>query len=288
MVGKRKWSLLKYELPSLETRDDGDGQQTLVCPACSKSSRKLDLKRCEACNYRYQHPSGLILFVEIIGVFAIVATSSVGFVFGSDIVQGNSTMLTIKAQGLENSGKKEASVKLLWDALKKKPKDATLLSTLAGIYYTREKYDKAIEVAKAMKSTNDPLMLCSYHNLMALCYAEKGKNLDLALTHGKKAVELSAAVPMIAGSIEETLGWVYYCRGEYQKALETLKAAEKKTIFVSHMGNLERQYHLGMVYIALGEFEKGHKLLRNVVNKGNPDHSFVKRAKKALALTASN
>lgn len=62
------------------------------------------------------------------------------------------------------------------------------------------------------------------NNALAYHFAESGTNLDEALAHVRKAL---AADPENAAYLD-TLGWIYYKRGETDKALENLKKAAEK------------------------------------------------------------
>ena len=282
-VIKRVSPSLNYLLPQEGSPEEGQREETPLCPACATPIERDGSQRCLSCSYRFQHPSALIYFFEFLGALIITATASVGFILGSDYVQENAYVQTIKASSLQTMGRHEEAIDLLGRALEKNPTNETVIMTLAGIHYSSEEYDAAIDRALLLKDSSEKMTRASYHNLMALCLAEKGDELDLALEHALKARELSKNVPILDGSVEETYGWVLYCRGEHEKALNALDKATKMTTIVSFMGNLERTFHLAMVHRALGNQEKSRKLLLEVVKGGNESHSFVRRAKKALA-----
>ena len=59
-------------------------------------------------------------------------------------------------------------------------------------------------------------------NQLAWVYAEQGDHLDEALAFAQKAASLSASPGVV-----DTLGWVFYKRGEYAQAVEQFEQALK-------------------------------------------------------------
>lgn len=75
-------------------------------------------------------------------------------------------------------------------------------------------------------------------NYLAYMWAEKGLRLDEALRWSRKSLELEPENP----AYRDTLGWIYFMKGDYESALKELQKAanlmpEDPTI-VSHMGDL--------------------------------------------------
>ena len=56
-------------------------------------------------------------------------------------------------------------------------------------------------------------------------------------------------------SVQDTLGWVYYRRGNYAAAVEHLKLA------VANGPTASRQYHLAICYIKAGKRDLGQTVL---------------------------
>ena len=76
--------------------------------------------------------------------------------------------------------------------------------------------------------------------------------------------------------IQDTGAWVYYRQGEYEKARELLSRVEGKA-----GDNPAMSYHLGMIYLKLGEKAKARKNLQQALNSKEPFH-HREEAKKAL------
>ncbi len=81
-------------------------------------------------------------------------------------------------------------------------------------------------------------------NHLAYMWAEQGVELDKALVYAKQATK---AAPD-NGAYADTLGWVYYKRGEYTSALKEVSRANRLM-----KGRLEIIEHLGDIYFVLGD-----------------------------------
>ena len=78
-------------------------------------------------------------------------------------------------------------------------------------------------------------------NYLAYTYAEKGERLDQALELAKRAIKIEPT----DGYIMDTLGWIYYKKGQFQEALRLLEAAHsiqpKEAIIAEHLGDAYRK-----------------------------------------------
>jgi tetratricopeptide (TPR) repeat protein len=98
----------------------------------------------------------------------------------------------------------------------------------------------------------NPKNSASYNNI-AWLYATQRKNLGEALELAQKALELTPN----DSNILDTLGFVYYQQGEYQRAEPVLKRAADLAA-----GNASIFYHLGMTYYKLGRRDDAASALR--------------------------
>ena len=96
------------------------------------------------------------------------------------------------------------------------------------------------------------------YNELAYHYAESGTNLDEGLEHALKAAELA---PKDA-AILDTLGWVYFKKDNFNKAVESLKSA-----VATRQNSPTIRFHLGMAHYknrnlnsALNEFKNSLKI----------------------------
>ena len=142
---------------------------------------------------------------------------------------------------------------------------------LGMIYDTQKKYDKAKECyQKALKI--NPKFSPAANNL-AYLYAEKGENIDEALNLAQSAKEQFPDDPHIS----DTLGWVYYRKNIFTRAITYLKEANEKIPDNSMM-----RYHLGMAYYKNGDKEDAKRELRKALEL-DPKFLGAGEAKDTLA-----
>ena len=110
-------------------------------------------------------------------------------------------------------------------------------------------------------------------NNLAWNYAEHGGNLDVALTLAQKAKEASPDDPRIA----DTLGWIYYKKQLYVKAISELKDSAEQ---LPHDPVVH--YQLGMAYFQNGDQAQAKVALQRALKlQGNFDGA--EQAKQILA-----
>jgi Flp pilus assembly protein TadD len=125
---------------------------------------------------------------------------------------------------------------------------------LGIIYDTQKKFDKAKEYyQKALKI--NPKFAPAANNL-AYLYADKGENIDEALTLAQGAKEQFPDDPHIS----DTLGWVYYKKNIFTRAITYLKEANEKIT-----DNPVMRFHLGMAYYKNGEKENAKRELKKAL-----------------------
>jgi len=127
---------------------------------------------------------------------------------------------------------------------------------LATIYMNKGDDKRAIGLYRRLLSIrpNYPLAM----NNLAYIYAEKGERLNFALDLIREAVKKDPKNPKFL----DTLGWVYYKRKEYKKAISFLKQA----LSISTQAII--YYHLGKAYIKLGKMDKARKAFRKLMETG--------------------
>lgn len=85
-------------------------------------------------------------------------------------------------------------------------------------------------------------------NYLAYLYADRNMNLDEAYTLIIRALDFEPE----NGAYLDTLGWIYYRQGKYEKALEYVISAEKKLADENYTDPVVYD-HLGDIYIMLGQ-----------------------------------
>ncbi|NCN42505.1 tetratricopeptide repeat protein [bacterium] len=160
--------------------------------------------------------------------------------------------------------------KILEDSIKSRPDLPEFVAALATIYDSQKKYDKARDVLEKaipsfpedtqlkffLGSVNDRLgktqesieafkqvlAVDGDHvqalNYLAFTYAELGENLGEAMVMAKKALRLSPEDPFIL----DTVGWIYFRKGEFKEAQKYIEAAYRQkpdeSIIVEHLGDV--------------------------------------------------
>ncbi len=147
---------------------------------------------------------------------------------------------------------------------------AEALLALADIAYLRRDFKEAKEIYEQVLKLdpNNATALNNYGYMLA----ELGERLDEAEAMIRKALKIRPNEP----AFWDSLGWVYFQRGEYKKALEWVEKAVK-----AQPNDAELRYHLGMIFWKLGEREKAIRELREAV-KIDPTHSQANEALEQL------
>ena len=111
-----------------------------------------------------------------------------------------------------------------------------------------EQYRKVVEKdAHNTKALND----------LAYLLADSAKQPDEALKYAQQAKELA---PNDA-AVDDTLGWVYYCKGLYSMAVQPLETATA----VGKPPSALRKYHLAMTYLKIGDRRRGADVLNQAL-----------------------
>jgi tetratricopeptide (TPR) repeat protein len=109
-------------------------------------------------------------------------------------------------------------------------------------------------------------------NNLAILYADRGGDIDKALSLAQTAREQLPQDPLVA----DTLGWLYYKKNVNRYAVSLLKEAAVKA-----SDNAIIQYHLGLAYHKSGDKELAKQALQ-VSLKLNPSHPGADEARKLL------
>jgi len=150
----------------------------------------------------------------------------------------------------------EAAGKMLYEAFKAKSDDPRILLALAGVEEKNRHFTKAKKYLNALyeMKPDDP----DINNFYGYLLAESGGNLEKAESMVKKAMAADPA----NGYYMDSLGWVYYMRGDYDKALIELEKAteiiKNDPIMLEHLGDAYRA--LKRYRKALAAYEQSKKL----------------------------
>jgi tetratricopeptide (TPR) repeat protein len=144
-------------------------------------------------------------------------------------------------------GKSDAARSELTAVLAANPKNEGANLMLAELEYAQKNMSAAVVHFMAVVEQNPDNVAA----LNAAAYLSASQDVNTALKYAQHAAELAPGNPMI----EDTLGWVYYRKGDYHKAVEFLAPS------VAKQPSPVRQFHLAMAYFKTGDRDLGQQYL---------------------------
>jgi tetratricopeptide (TPR) repeat protein len=169
---------------------------------------------------------------------------------------------------LNQAGRNQEAVKPLEKAVSLKPTDMDALSTLGQVYEALNRYDDAYRIYEtALKlDPKNSLILNNY----AYSLSERGIELEKARMMAEFAVQLD---PNNSAYLD-TMGWVYFKLGDYQKAASYVKKAlAEREKADGSSATLDE--HLGDIYEKLGESGKAVEQWKKALME-DPGNSTLK------------
>lgn len=141
-------------------------------------------------------------------------------------------------------------------ALEYKPDDLHLIFGLASTREKQQRYQDAITLYNKIldKKPDDAI---SINNLAMLLVNHKSDK----ESHKQARILAEKFIGKNEPIYMDTLGWVYYKIGKYEKALPALEYAVRHAPKVAIF-----QYHLGITYAQMGHNDKARTLLQNAIN----------------------
>lgn len=146
-------------------------------------------------------------------------------------------------------GKNSAARDNILRAISIKNDEETYYFYLAVTYEKLNQIDKSIENLKLAISYNENSGRS--YNYLAYLYADKNQNIDEAFSMVQKALELEPE----NGAYLDSLGWIYFRKGDYTSALKNLLLAEER---LEESGSPDSVVydHLGDTYLKLNNKSK--------------------------------
>ena len=156
--------------------------------------------------------------------------------------------MLLEAQILTNL-KKYDRAELLYKLLyEKDPENMDYAYNLGLLYYEAERFEEAEKLLRKVVA-REPDNAEAYNNL-GYMFAEQGKNLDEAEDLIKRALYIRPGTAYMIDS----LAWIYFKKGLYEKALTYLLRAENLSL-----GDAVLFDHIGDTYDKLGNTDKARK-----------------------------
>ena len=141
-----------------------------------------------------------------------------------------------------HEGSFEKAIASSYEWIRENPKDATAYVLTGSLEEQRGDWRKAQDLYnKALQI--QPTSAVAENNL-AFSMLENGGNTDVALSLAQSA---HAQAPTMA-SIDDTLAWAYYHKGQYKMSIQILQDALK-----AEPDNAPYHYHIGLAYSKLGD-----------------------------------
>jgi tetratricopeptide (TPR) repeat protein len=171
---------------------------------------------------------------------------------------------------LRDAGDYDRAETVIQKALAKSPDDAGLNSELALIYYGQDRVDASIKVMQKMLDI-DPRDAQAL-NFIGYTWAEQGVRLDEAESYIRRALEINPD----SGAFMDSLGWVFFQRGDYQSAMKWLQKA------LAAIGpDPEVLEHAGDCYRAMGDQKQARENYEKALDNAS-SMKIKKRIRKKL------
>jgi tetratricopeptide (TPR) repeat protein len=143
---------------------------------------------------------------------------------------------------------------------------------LAGIRESQKRFDDAIAIYENIIAKN-PANMMAVNNLAVLLSERRADEQSK-----KRALELALGLAdSEEPAMRDTLGWIYYQTGDYDKAAQLLSGVVEAAPTVGVF-----RYHLGMTYYKQGDFRAASKILSEAVAK-EEKYDGVEEARRVYA-----
>lgn len=143
------------------------------------------------------------------------------------------------ASTLYRSGRGAEGLKFLREAVSRQPRDEALLYTLGAAYEQQGNSEQALAQMRAVLALKPDHAAAM--NFAGYLLSQRRKDLSEAERLVLRALELRPDT----GAFLDSLGWVYYQRGEYQRAVEALERASQlepdEPVILEHLGDAYRE-----------------------------------------------
>ena len=179
-----------------------------------------------------------------------------------------------------DKGSVDQAIATYQQSLKDNPREASFYILTGELYESKRDWKQAADAyqnALGIKS-QDPLA----SNNLARVLLKSAGNLDMALSLAQTARRGLPDSPSAA----DTLGWVYYQKGNYKLAVDLFQEALKLAEKISAPDDPTVHYHLGMAYAKSDQPALARQQLERVL-KINPNYSDAAEIRKQLAQLGS-
>ncbi|MBU8848167.1 MAG: tetratricopeptide repeat protein [Desulfobacterales bacterium] len=169
-------------------------------------------------------------------------------------------IITYLASFYEKDKNYKKAIRLLKQGLKNSSENTSLLFRLGAIQDKAGFKEDSLNIMKQIIEI-DPKDAGAL-NYLGYSYADLGIKLDEALSLIKRACEIKPD----DGYITDSLGWVYYKKGEYEKAVKYLEKAAELTSFETIISD-----HLGDAYQKTGQLKKALDVYKKALSNAKDE-----------------
>src|ERR1700691_56501 len=220
-------------------------------------------------------------FYDLLGTVLLVnkkdmAGAEAAFEKSAELDKRNASALLNLAQVQATRGATDQAIATCRRSLENIPNEPGFYILLGDLYQARRDWNHATEdyqKALAIKPEN-PLA----SNNLASVMLQSGGNLDVALSLVQTARRGMPHSPGVA----DTMGWIYYQKGAYLSAVDSLREALRLSQDGNSPDNPRFHFHLGMAYAKSGQATLARQQLKKML-KMHPDPDDANDAKKHLA-----
>jgi Flp pilus assembly protein TadD len=194
----------------------------------------------------------------------------------ADLDQSNSDARLKLAQVQAASGSMDEAIATCHRALGNNPNEPGFYILMGDLYQAKRDWNAATEAYQKALAIRPENPLAS--NDLASVMLQSGGNLDVALSLAQTA---RRGIPRSPG-VADTLGWIYYQKGAYHSAVDSLREALRLGQDSNSPDNPRFHYHLGMAYARSGQPTLARQQLQQVLRL-SPQSSDAEDARKQLA-----
>lgn len=188
----------------------------------------------------------------------------------NEINPNDLTVLSAYGYTLSQLKETDEAIRYMKRALEINPNDKNILGTLGLVYNSLEMWDECDEIyERALKIDS---LNATINNNYAYSLSERGIRLDEAL----RMVEIALEEEPFNSSFLDTIGWIYYKLGNYEKAKENIEKALEiggdRSVIIDHLGDV--LFKLGDKNLAREYWQKAFDLdntnieIKNKIEKG--------------------
>jgi tetratricopeptide (TPR) repeat protein len=198
------------------------------------------------------------------------------FTKSAELDKDNSDAVLKLGQVQVARGATDRAIATYQSALQKNPKQVSFYILLGEIYESQRLWEQAKQMyQKALELKPDNAMAS---NNLAYVLLQTGGDIDTALSLAQAARRGAPESPNAA----DTLGWVYYQKGEYKSAIDLFQEAMQLNRKMKRPDDPTFHYHLGLAYAKADQPDLAKHELRLVL-KIDPNFGDAQEVRTQLA-----